>query len=194
MIEWSPTAIRVCPLHVDTSRPLRAKTGHCRERWRTGQIGLLAAVLGRSGTERICARCGHSWASAQASPPTSAASQETRIVPTVMRQDELQPKSRGARVGALKERWDPFSRRRVGATRFRRARRLSARGRWLVKRPPPSPSTHPRPYGVDRLTEFCANCRAATFNRARIARTPKLFVRLRPSALRPHCRSDRAKP
>jgi hypothetical protein len=30
-----------------------------------------------------------------------------------MRQDELQPKSRGARVGALKERWDPFSRRRV---------------------------------------------------------------------------------
>jgi hypothetical protein len=134
-----------------------------------------------------------SWAGAQASPSTSAASQETQIVPTVMRQDELQPKSRGARVGALKERWDPFSRWQVDATKFRPARRFSARGRWLVKRPPLRPR-HIRGLTVSIGLRNSAPIVAATFSRARIARTPKLFVRLRPSALRPHCRSDRAKP
>ena len=35
MIEWSTTAIRVCPLHVDSSRRRRANSGHCRTARRT---------------------------------------------------------------------------------------------------------------------------------------------------------------
>ncbi len=49
----------------------------------------------------------------------------------------------GTGVGALIERWDRFSRRRVDATRSRRAGRLSERGRGLVKR------LHVVPFALD---------------------------------------------